>query len=189
MFKTPNEIQRVDLRCGLILPWYTFGCLEYLQDLNYNDWDVFEWGGGCSTVWYAYNCKNVDTLEHDECWATEIMDYLDINKKINYSMKVIEVPPSANTDHPNKTDYLEYIKSLNKQYDTIVIDGSYRDEAIPVSIECLKPGGHLIFDNFEQDTSGYPVLKHKNLIDDEFLQVFVQPDRRYWKTAVWQKHL
>lgn len=187
MFKTPNEIQRVDETCGLIMPWYTFGCLDYLLTLPYRSWDIFEWGGGCSTVWYSHNCVSVDTIEHDTVWALEISEYLTTQGKDNFSMHVVQVPPSANQDHPNKTEYLRYLPSLNKKYDAIIIDGSYRDEAIPVSISCLKENGYLIFDNFEQDTSGYPELSNKHLIDDEFLQVFSQPDRSYWRTAVWQK--
>ncbi len=187
MFKSPNEIQKVDPKCGLILPWYTFNCLDYLLTLEYKNWEVFEWGGGCSTIWYSFNCKQVDTLEHDDIWAKEIVDYLENSRTANYSLQVIEVPPSANYDSPNKHEYLNYIYKLGKKYDVIAIDGSYRDEAIPISIDCLKPGGYLIFDNFEQDTSGYACLPNKYLINDSNLKIFSQGDRPYWKTAVWQK--
>lgn len=189
MFKLPNPIQMVDERCGLIMPWYTFPCLDYLRTLDYSQWEVFEWGGGCSTVWYSFNCKFVDALENDPAWASEIREYLLANGQNNFNIKVVPVPPSANAPSPNMDEYLRYMSSLGKMFDCIIIDGSYRNDAIPVSIEYLKPGGYLIFDNFEQDTSGYVQLPNKHLIDDESLQVFSQPDRPYWKTAVWRKQI
>jgi predicted O-methyltransferase YrrM len=187
MFKTPNEIQYVDESCGLILPWYTKPCLDYLLTLNYKNWEIFEWGGGCSTVWYASKCIHVDTLENDSAWANEIIQYLNNNKIINYSMHTIDVPPSANTDHPNKLDYLQYISSLNKNWDCIIIDGSYRNEALAISMSYIKPGGLIIFDNYRQDTSGCPDLPNEDLVSAKYaITVYTQPDRPYWKTAIWQ---
>ena len=69
-------------------------------------------GGGCSTVWYSYNCKHVDTLEDSQSWADEISVYLTENNKTNFSMKVVSVPPSANQPHPNQKEYLNYIGTL-----------------------------------------------------------------------------
>jgi predicted O-methyltransferase YrrM len=186
MFKTPNEIQFVDPSCNLILPWYTKPCLDEIMSLDFKNWDVFEWGGGCSTVWYSQNCNHVDTLEHSPEWAGEIVNYLNENKKTNFSMKVIEVPPSANSFHANQEEYLSYIKTLNKKWDCIIVDGSYRNDALKISENFLKPNGIIIFDNYNQDTSGYPVLFNEDYMNSKYkLTVYTHPDREYWKTAIW----
>jgi len=187
MFKTPNEIQRVDPKCNLIMPWYTFPCLDFLISLDVSQMDVYEWGGGCSTVWYSCNCKSVTTIENNKGWAKEIDEYLRKIGKSNYSIDTIEVPESANSPHPLKDRYLSYIDQVSKdKYDIIAIDGSYRNEAIERSIEHIKQGGHIIFDNYEQDTSGYQILPNKDLLSKYPMQVYAQPDRPYWKTAVWR---
>lgn len=188
MFKSPNEIQMVDN--GIIMPWYTFPCLEYLKKHDYSNWDVFEWGGGCSTVWYSFNCKSVDTLEADQIWASEISKYLLDHNKDNWSLEVIEVPAEPEISHVDKQKYLEYIRTRDKQYDVIVIDGSYRNDCIPASVPYVKSGGLLIFDNFEQIGGngfphGYETLSNKYLLKDYQCYVFEQPGRDYWKTAVW----
>lgn len=188
MFKTPNPIQFVDKRCNLILPWYTDGCLKALLTMNYSNWDVFEWGGGCSTVWYSHNCNSVTTIETDQNWANEIVAYLQTQSKNNYSVVNIEVPPSARHEnlHPNKDAYLNYIKSLNKKFDCIAIDGSYRNEALLISENFVKPNGIIIFDNYEQDTSGYPILPAKDYFNNKYkITVFVHSTVPAWKTAYW----
>jgi hypothetical protein len=186
MFKTPNEIQFIDHKCNLILPWYTKPCLDELLSLNYQDWEVFEWGGGCSTVWYSFNCKHVDTLENNHGWSKEIEDYLTNNNKTNFTMGVIEVPPSANEPHENQTQYLNYIKTFNKKWDCIIVDGSYRNDALKISENFIKPGGIIIFDNYNQDTSGYPVLFNEEYMNLKYkLTVYPHPSRPEWKSAIW----
>lgn len=187
MFKTPNDKQSVDPRCGLIYPWYTEPCLKILSMIVNKNSDVFEWGGGCSTVWYSFNARTVTTLENDQEWASEISDYLDEAGKTNYHMKVINVPASANSDHANKHEYLNYIESLNKTYDLIIVDGSYRDDALRISEKYVRNGGYLIFDNYLQDTSGYKTLPSAEIINKKYRsEICEQPGYFDWKTAIWR---
>ena len=154
--------------------------------MDYKEWEVFEWGGGCSTVWYASNCKHVDTIENSQEWADEIKDYLTTNNITNFTMDVIDVPPSANQPHVNKDIYLNYIKKFNKKWDCIIVDGSYRNDALLMSEEFVKDGGIIIFDNFEQDTSGYYILPNKEYFNSKYkIDVYAHPGREYWKTAIW----
>jgi predicted O-methyltransferase YrrM len=183
MFGSPNDIQTVDDSCNLIFPWYTKNALEKLKTIIGPETTVFEWGGGASTVWYAYNAKHVDTLESNNTWANDVKKYLDGHEKTNYTMCSIETPLSARENHPNKDEYLAYITTLGKKWDVIAIDGSYRQDALDISVEYLNPGGVLIFDNWLQDTSGYPDLANK----DKFLayehDIFGHPGRPEWHTA------
>ena len=192
MFKTPNPIQTVDMTCNLILPWYTDNFLKQMLKMNYKDWEVFEWGGGCSTVWYSHNCQTVDTLETDQGWTNEINQYLSTTNKQNYTLKCIPVPPSAHhtTPHPNKDAYLNYIRTLSKKFDCIVVDGSYRNEALLISEEFVKPDGIIIFDNYEQSTSGYTTLPAKEYFNAKYkINVYDHSNKASdldWKTAYWK---
>lgn len=184
MFKTPNDKQYVDDKCNLIFPWYTKPCLDFIKSLDLSQSSVYEWGGGCSTIWYAANCKEVTTLESDELWSNEIRAYISSHNISNISLQTISVPPSANTPHPNMDQYLSYIKQSDTLYDMIIIDGSYRNEALLISESYVKDGGYLIFDNYMQKTSGYPTLPNAKLIQHH-LTVYAQPGFEEWKTAVW----
>lgn len=189
MFKRPNDKQYVDDRCGLILPWYTKPALDHLISLDTKDYNVYEWGGGCSTVWYAHNCKSVTTLESDDKWAKEIEDYLVASNYDNYKINTISVPASANKPHPNMDLYLDHIALTNTKYDLIIVDGSYRNDALLISINHVKNGGYIIFDNYLQDTSGYKDLPNAHIVNEFFAPlVYEQPDFGDWKTAIWQIH-
>jgi predicted O-methyltransferase YrrM len=189
MFKTPNNIQSVDEKCNLIYPWYTCECICFLRNLNVKHYDVFEWGGGCSTVWYAHNCKSVTTIETSKEWADEIVTYLDNTKKTNYSIKVVDVPPSANSPCDNMNQYLSYIAELDQKFDLIVVDGSYRNDALLISEKFVKNGGYIIYDNYLQFTSGYeklPNAEYMNSKYDLIVNNHNTEDHKDWKTAVWK---
>jgi hypothetical protein len=44
-----NEWQFLDAH-GMVFPWYTKLFLDILATWDIKDWDVFEWGGGYSTI-------------------------------------------------------------------------------------------------------------------------------------------
>ena len=53
----------LDTSNNLMYPWYTFGCLEWLNTLDLRDMSVFEYGCGISTLWWnskVKKCKGVD---------------------------------------------------------------------------------------------------------------------------------
>lgn len=188
--RTRGELQYIDEKSNLIFPWYTGPALSYISTLSYRDWEVFEWGCGCSTVWYSFNCRSVIGIEPNRKWIGEIEQYLGQHGRTNFFINHIEVPDGRYSRryplHPNKGRYLDFIKVLNKQFDIICIDGSYRQEALVISEVFVKRGGLLIFDNYEQKTSGYPVLEVKDYFNQKYrVQVFQEPTYPKWKTAVW----
>lgn len=190
VFVGKNSLQVIDQKSGLLFPWYVPDSLEFFKDRDISQWEIFEWGGGSSTIWYAYNAKHVDVLEANKDWAEKISIYiLNIMNQNNYSVKYIDVKSeeaengSQNKPTPNMQEYLSYIKTLGKTYDCIIIDGSYRDEAIVPSLECIKDGGYIIFDNYEQDTSGYLTLKNKNLLNKHPNKLYQHGE---WKTKIWR---
>lgn len=188
----PNSSQIIDIRSGLIFPWYVEIFLtEWFIHQNFSNSQIFEWGGGASSVWYAANSIHVDILETDDNWANEIQITMRENNLENFSIKVIDVDhasaPYGSQNEPtaNMQNYLNYITTLNKSYDCIVIDGSYRDDAIPISIDYLNRGGYLIFDNYQQITSGYIQLSNQKYLDS-MEQIYIGK-KGEWQTAVWRK--
>lgn len=185
--------QMVDNSCDLLYPWYERSFLkDWLAKQDVSNWEVFEWGGGASTLWWAKNAKHVDTLETDEKWTKDVKTGLNHYNLSNFSIDCIYVDNkdapfgSQNKPTENMERYLNYIGGLNKRYDCIVIDGSYRDNAILVSEKYLRPEGHLIFDNYLQNSSGYLTLEYQWVLDERFEKIHTGTDGP-WKTVVWKK--
>ena len=76
---------------GKPIPWYTYPAIEYLKQLNLIDKNVFEWGSGNSSLFWAGRAKSVVSIESDKNWFNEVnKKKLDnqlvnlIEKKNNY---------------------------------------------------------------------------------------------------------
>src|SRR5262249_39630854 len=49
-------------------PWYTYPAVEYLKQLDLRDKQVFEYGCGQSTLFFAQRAARVVSVEHDPEW-------------------------------------------------------------------------------------------------------------------------
>lgn len=115
------------------IPWYTYPAIEYINQLDFREKEVFEFGSGNSTIFWASKAKKVVSVEDDQEWFDKIkeqlpenVDYLFINEK---------------------NDYVNSIKLHSQKYDVIIIDGSHRYECALNSVEKLRVGGSIILDN------------------------------------------
>lgn len=153
-----------DTESGLIMPWYTLPCLQWLKSIDIKSWSVFEYGCGYSTIWYRLNAKIVQSVDHNISWA-EAMGAMHENDKLTYIKRSM---------------------ISNPDWDLVVVDGEYRDECVEKSKIFVKPGGYIIVDNYDQED--FPPGE----VIDEILkgwekQVFNQPNHGSWKTAVFKK--
>src|ERR1700704_6537497 len=58
--------QRAVDRAGDPLPWYTYPAIEFLQQLDFSEKTVFEYGSGMSTLYWAARTARVVSVEDDE---------------------------------------------------------------------------------------------------------------------------
>ena len=58
-----NEWQKFDHTVNLIYPWYTYELLDELKEWNVKNWNIFEYGGGYSTLWWRKKSTNVVSIE------------------------------------------------------------------------------------------------------------------------------
>lgn len=152
---------------GLIFPWYTWPCLEWLKGLDLMSKMVFEYGVGDSTHWYRSKgaiCYGVDI---DKEWANK-----------------------ARADW--ETDKDEYIYATIAHYwgdyDLIAIDGHWRDDCTENALNRLKPGGYLFIDNFHQPSVEPNIWTQTDkLIEGMPITIYKQPGHVDWQTAVITK--
>lgn len=112
------------------MPWYTYAAVQWLDQLDLSGLDVFEFGSGNSTVWWAERCRSLTSVEHDPDW---------------YDRTVSKVPPS--TDYLLISDPAEYVGACSSDYDVIIVDGVYRYDCAAQAVNHLRDGGLIIVDN------------------------------------------
>lgn len=91
------------------IPWYIYPAIEYLSNLDFSNKDIFEFGSGNSSLFWARRAKNVISVEHDEGWYQKIKNNSIENQQILL--------------RKNDSAYEETIIEQNKKFDVIIIDG------------------------------------------------------------------
>jgi tRNA A58 N-methylase Trm61 len=155
----------------LHLPCYVSGAAEWLMD-NIKGADMWEWGCGASTLFYARLAGHVISVEHSPVWHFLIereLKVLGLDEKVD--LKLIEpVLEESNKYEPRyytPDSYLslmltddkkvmvlkDYVNSINEndyKYDFITIDGRARASCIKQAVKHVKPGGYILLDDSER---------------------------------------
>jgi hypothetical protein len=113
---------------GKPVPWYTYPAIEYLSHLDLSPFNVFEYGSGNSTRWWAPRCASLTSVEDDAKWYGKIRPALTGN--VNYVLE------------PDAQKYVALFSSA----DIVIIDGSHREECANRFLES-PTAAMLIFDN------------------------------------------
>lgn len=182
-----NEWQYKD-KNGMVLPWYTKPFLDELVTWDIANWDVFEWGGGHSTIWWAAHCKHVVSVDGNIDWVTAIDNTLRILNLNNVTLK-LRIPDATCYNIGDGGENSAYVNSIDeddKLYDCIIIDGECcRNTCATKVIKHLKPNGILILDNANQATIALNSEKTFNLFKQYQHYSFKQPNHVDWRTDYW----
>lgn len=54
------------------MPWYTYPAYEFIEQLDVSNCDVFEWGSGNSTKYWARRANHVVSVDDKVEWAEEM---------------------------------------------------------------------------------------------------------------------
>lgn len=166
MIQEANLIWRYeDTQSGLIMPWFTLPCLEWLLKQEVNSWKVMEYGAGYSTIWFRANCQKLESIDSNARWATAVGAF-------NYEGSSPEI-------------YIEACAKKDFFWDCIIIDGIQREKCAAFATNHLKSGGYLIIDNYGQED--YNPEINAGLFKNWPIQLFKQPNHSTWQTAVLTK--
>lgn len=139
---------------GNPIPWFTYSAIEYLEQLDISNCSLFEYGSGNSTLYWAKKTKTVLSVEDNESWKDEITPNLSNNASIIFAEK--------------KNDYIQSITTANKEFDIIVVDGSYRYECAKAAVDKLSKTGVIILDDSDDHLEAMNHLIKSNLIKVDF---------------------
>ena len=136
-FKSYYTKQAVN-RNGEPIPWCTYPFIKFIEERLKKDFDVFEYGCGNSTLWYANKVKSITSVEHDLDWYNKVSKILPENAKVIYKKLVYE------------GEYSKAVFDEDKQYHIIIIDGRDRVNSAKNIIKALTDDGVIIFDNTDR---------------------------------------
>lgn len=148
------------------MPWINYGALGWLSGFlkrrGRAGLNVFEYGSGGSSIYFADRGHSLVSVEHDSAWfdlvKARLADYPNVTlllEKPSALDGVTECKYRSRTFAAYRSSSFErYVRSIevypDGYFDLILIDGRCRDRALEISWAKLKKGGCVIFDNSER---------------------------------------
>ncbi len=138
-FRSYHRKQSVD-KNGQAIPWLSYSFIHFLEPRLHKQMNLFEYGCGNSTIWFAQRVNWVDAVENDKNWITKIQNQLSDNTAIVYR----EVEENENGE------YAKAIATTGKFYYIVVVDGRDRNHCIKQAEKYLSPQGVIVLDNSDR---------------------------------------
>jgi hypothetical protein len=133
-FASVNAKQAID-RHGQPIPWITYPCLSFLEERINREMDIFEYGCGNSTLWWASRVRSVISCEHNPAWYEQTRPLLPKNAELHHV--ALEYGGA----------YSQMISRYSEKFDIVFIDGRDRVNCVRNSLTAIKPAGVVILDN------------------------------------------
>jgi hypothetical protein len=124
-------------------PWIVPHAVKHLERVIRPDWQVLELGSGASTAWYAARAGSVLSLEDDPNW------YRQIVSQLHGTSATVELMPLERM--------IARVEATRDQsFDLVVVDANQnasvtRVDLARAALAKVKPGGLLLFDDFDSD--------------------------------------
>lgn len=137
------------------IPLYTYPAIEYLDQLDFADAHVFEFGSGHSTLFWSARTASVTAVEHDFAWA-------DRMKTAGRDNVTIVLP--SRTEVAEGEHYGAILTRQGRSFDVIAIDALHQYECALAAPAALAPGGVVILDNSDWNYESARVLREAGLL-------------------------
>ena len=150
-------------------PWITFPAIKALKRILTKNSNVFEYGSGGSTLFFASRVERIVSIEHHREWYVTVTKELANRKIENVEYKLIEPIFSEQYDRSQIADPLAYIsddensigmiyddyaKSImqypDNYFDLVVVDGRARPSCMFHALTKIKKNGVLLLDQSER---------------------------------------
>lgn len=142
-------------RAGRPLPWYTYPAIEYLEQLDFREKSVFEYGSGMSTLFWGRVAQRVVSVEDDERWFERVVRDAPANCRMILETDVSKVPG--------------VLAETGDMFDVIVVDGPARGgtrlKCCREAVHALRPGGLIILDNSDWLPESAKFLRGEGLLE------------------------
>jgi hypothetical protein len=155
---------------GDFIPWFTYPCIEFLNQIDWSEKEVFEYGSGYSSLYFASKSKSLISIEDKLEWYSKIKNYSIKNHNILH----IE----------NQEAYVHSISKFDKKFDAIIIDAAHRLDCAKIVVSYLKEDGFIIFDNSNWYLEACEILRGKGFKQIDF-HGFGSINQYSWTTSIF----
>lgn len=125
------------------IPFLTNRAIDYMESVIRPEFNIFEWGAGGSTLWFARRAAKIVSVEHQRAWYDKIMQRL-IDENIK-NVELLSIP------HRPPEQYARAILQYPAEYfSLLLIDGRERVRCIEQATDRIRLGGYLVLDNTER---------------------------------------
>jgi hypothetical protein len=128
---------------GRPIPWYRYAAIEFLDERIDQSQDVFEFGCGNSTLWWADRAGSVTAVEHNPDWAGKIA----ADAPGNVSVLEVELQDDG--------DYCRTPCRRGMEFHVLVIDGRDRVNCALQGLAALAADGVIIWDDSHRRRYGF----------------------------------
>lgn len=135
------------------IPWFTYPAIDYLDQLDFKNLIMLEWGSGNSSLFFAPRVNKLFSVEHNEEWFKRVKSLNIANHQMSLS---------------NTAEYASTGKRFDTLFDIILIDGIERSACSVVAPSLLKPTGFIILDNSDRHPDVAQRLRGKDFIQVDF---------------------
>lgn len=120
------------------IPWLTYPFLDFISPRLKKEFDIFEFGSGNSTLYFAPRVNSITSVEHNKFWFDKLKTLIPSNAKIIFK------------EFYEDGNYSRSILNSDVNYNIIIIDGEDRVNCVKYSIKCLKNNGVIILDDSDR---------------------------------------
>ena len=124
---------------GNPVPWMNYSITRLLETRLNSHLDLFEYGSGYSTLFFARLVNHVTSVEYDETW----FDIL--RQRVPQNVTLLNI--QADIDGK----YCRAIRSAGKPYDVVVIDGRDRVNCMKHAISSVTEAGVVLLDDSQRE--------------------------------------
>lgn len=159
---------------GNPIPWYTYPAIEYLDQFEYSDKEIFEYGCGYSSMFWANRAKKVTSIEDNPQWFAKWQNEFK-HERLDIRWR------------DEGEGYENAVFEDKNLYDVIIVDGKRRAECAKAALHKLAPGGMIILDDSDRINTSQEyidavrALKQADLIQVDFYGFC--PMNNYTKTT------
>jgi tRNA A58 N-methylase Trm61 len=120
--------------------------------------EIFEFGAGNSTLYYAKRVASVTAVEHNASWYDKIKSNLPANVNLLYKELKYD------------GDYCRAALVNSKTYNMVIVDGRDRVNCLKNSLQALAQNGVVILDDSQREEyeEGKMFLKEKGFRSIDF---------------------
>lgn len=119
---------------GSPIPWMNYGAINFLEQRLSGDLNIFEYGSGNSTIFFAGFVNSVASLECDRGWYEYVKGILPENAGVLFCPK-------------GDAGYVDTIAKQEKKFDVVVVDAEERSKCLLNAPDFMTDRGVIILDD------------------------------------------